>query len=121
MTTAVVAFLVASMLVSSQDLPLPAGGMSGACGKGAVIDVVSSEPSLCLWTIFSFAALTLLIINRTEPQWSLRLFELFAMLEGFWLGLICARVGPSDAGAIVWAIALALYIFVTLTLVTLGL
>lgn len=89
LTTAVVAWLIASLAAPEKDSVFDHEGNS--LGHH-LFDFATSTPSQCLLIVITFALLTELIIHRKDPLWSLRYFEAFAIVMGIWLGLACAFV-----------------------------
>merc|ERR1719330_567421 len=68
----------------------------------------AAAPLIVSWApreggVFSFGLLTALMIWRKDPVWSFRLFEAFAIVEGYWIGLACV----GQAGIVIAAAGIA--------------
>lgn len=115
LTTAVVAWLIASLAAPEKDSVFDHEGSSFG---HHLFDFATSTPSQCILIVITFALLTELIIHRKDPWWSLHYFEAFAIAMGVWLGLACAYV-PRLIVALCLAITFS--VFALLAVFSLGL
>lgn len=109
-TTAVAATLFVATIVPEDDSVF---GFEGRTKRHKLWEVATSAPVYCAAVVTSFALLCLLFTYRKDPHVSLQLFEAFALLEGYFIGLACARVPKT---IVAHATALTFLVFGVLTI-----
>jgi FtsH-binding integral membrane protein len=109
-TTAVAATCVVAAIVPEDDQVF---GFEGNSVRHKAWKIATSTPVYCAAIVLSFVLLCLLFTHRKDPHSSLQLFEAFALVEGYFIGLACARVPKA---IVAHAVGLTFLTFGVLTL-----
>jgi len=110
-TTAVAATVVVATVVPEDDEVF---GSAGVTMKHKLLKIATSTPVFCSAVISSFVLICLLFTYRKDPRLSLQIFEAIALLEGYFIGLACAKVPKT---IVTHAAALTFVVFGVLTAV----
>lgn len=109
-TTAVAATCVVAAIVPEDDEVF---GFEGGTVRHKAWKVATSTPVYCVAVVLSFVLLCLLFTHRKDPHSSLQIFEAFALIMGYFIGLACARVPKA---VVAHAVGLTFLVFAVLTL-----
>merc|ERR1712224_694422 len=85
-TTAVSATFFVVAVVPKDDEVFGSAGR-----RSKVWETMTSTPVYCTAVVLSFGLLCLLFAHRKDPLYSLQIFEAFALIEGYFIGISCTK------------------------------